>query len=76
MNFLNQKYELQLDEMGAVMSLKSMGKQFIKQRLPLFVFQLRDGGNTQIINSDQAQNITLCDNGDNIKIKYEFNNEE
>lgn len=72
MKFSNQKYELQLDKMGAVMSLKSMGKQFIKQRLPLFVFQLRDGGNTQIINSDQAQNITLCDNGDNIKLKYEF----
>lgn len=74
MKFLNQNYALQLDSKGAIISLESKGKQFVKTRLPLFEFQLRDGGDTQIINSDQAKNIILCENDDNVKLKYEFDN--
>ena len=72
MIFENQKYTVQLDDKGAIVSLISGGKQFLKKRLPLFDLQLRSGESTQILNSDDAKDIDICKADDTITIKYDF----
>lgn len=74
MKFTRGNYSVKLDLKGAIISLISCDKQFINTRLPLFAFQLRCGDKTQILNSDDAQNIEFCKNDDNVLIKYEFVN--
>ncbi len=74
MEFVTKNYIAKLDDKGAFVSLESNKKQFVKQRLPLFAFGLRNGDQTQIINSDNATKIELFKNSDNIEIKYEFDN--
>ena len=53
MIFKNEKYTINFDLKGAIVSLESSGKQFVKTRLPLFVLQLRNGGETALLNSDE-----------------------
>jgi len=72
MEFSNKKFNLQIDNKGAIISLKNAGKQFVKARLPLFAFQLRNGAQTKIINSDNARKVEFFNNVDGIEIKYEF----
>ena len=73
MNIQGKNYIAELDDKGAVTSIISNGKQFVKKRLPLFSLQLRLGDETKILNSDDA--ITVDINKEkNIKIKYEFTN--
>lgn len=74
MIFKDKKYIAQLDDKGAFVSLISGGKQFVNVRLPLFELQLRNGGNTDIICSDDAKNITFCKDNSAVKISYEFEN--
>ncbi len=74
MIFQTEKYTVQLDDKGAIASLESGGKQFLKTRLPLFDLQLRSGENTQNFNSDDAKNIEISKDNDTVKIKYEFDN--
>lgn len=47
-------YTIHLDEKGAITSLTSRTKQFVRTRLPLFEVLLRDGGNARRISSDEA----------------------
>lgn len=74
MIFKDKKYIAQLDDKGAFVSLISGGKQFVNVRLPLFELQLRNGGNTDKICSDDAKNITFCKDNSAVKISYEFEN--
>ena len=74
MEYITQNYTIKFDDKGAITSLFSNNKQFIKSRLSLFSFQLRNGGETRIISSDDAQNTQLCKNDDIINIKYTFDN--
>ena len=74
MEYITQNYTIKFDDKGAITSLFSNNKQFIKSRLSLFSFQLRNGGETRIISSDNAQNTQLCKNDDIINIKYTFDN--
>lgn len=70
----NDKYTVELDSLGAVMSLESGGKQFLKQRLPLLQFMLRDGENTGILTSDDADKAAFTQNGNTAEIKFDFKN--
>ena len=72
MEIARKNYTLQLDDKGAIVSLVGLSKQFVKSRLPLFAFQLRNGEKTQIINSDSAQNITVNQLEERIELKYDF----
>lgn len=72
MEYVAQNYAIKFDDKGAVTSLFSNGKQFVKQRLPLLFFQLRNGGETLIINSDDAKNIEFYKSDDTARIKYVF----
>ena len=72
MIFENQKYTVQLDDKGAIVSLISSGKQFLKTRLPLLNLQLRSGEKTEILNSDDAKSIDICKADDTVTIKYDF----
>lgn len=74
MNFEKSNYNISLDDLGAVTSLVSGGKQFVKQRLPLFTVQLRLKDKTNILSSDDAKNIIINPKDDIIEIEYEFNN--
>ncbi len=74
MQFVTKNYTANLDDKGAFMLLESVGKQFIKQRLPLFSFQLRNGFETQIIDSDNAIKIEFLKNSNNVNIRYKFEN--
>ena len=47
MIFRNKNYTVEFDSNGAIVSLKSGGKQFVKTRLPLFALQLRNGNETK-----------------------------
>ena len=49
---------------GAVTSLKSGSKEFIHTVLPLFSFQLRNGGETHVFSSDMARIIDISVNDD------------
>ena len=60
MDFTAQKYRLRLDDKGAIEALISNDKNFIKQRLPLFEFQLRNGEktyNAKIMLTDSGKRI-------------------
>ena len=72
MIFQTKKYTVQLDDKGAIVSLISGGKQFLKTRLPLLNLQLRSGEKTEILNSDDAKDIVICKADDNVTIKYDF----
>ncbi|MBR5473714.1 MAG: hypothetical protein IKU82_06985, partial [Clostridia bacterium] len=74
MIFKSEKYIAQLDPKGAIVSLEGGNKQFVKKRLPLFQFKLRDGGKTQLLTSDDAKNVAFFKNDDALKIDYEFEN--
>lgn len=74
MEYITQNYAIKFDDKGAITSLFSNNKQFVKSRLSLFSFQLRNGGETRLISSDDAQNIHLCKKNDGIKAKYIFDN--
>ena len=81
MKFTNEKYSIELDQLGAILSMESGGKQFVKSRLPLFAVQLRSGNNTQIITSDEARRIEFgitsatAETAENtVNIQYEFPN--
>ena len=72
MIFQTKKYTVQLDDKGAIVSLISGGKQFLKTRLPLLNLQLRSGEKTEILNSDDAKDIDICKADDIVTIKYDF----
>lgn len=72
MIFENKKYIIEFDKKGAIASLESGGKQFVKQRLPLFQFCLRNKGETQILTSDDAESVNLKQNGDFVKFEFVF----
>lgn len=74
MIFQNSKYSVELDEKGAIVSLKSHNKQFINARLPLFTLQLRDGEDVCKINSDNAKKIEFSQKENTIKFKHQFDN--
>lgn len=74
MKFIKEKYSIDFDEKGAIVSLISGEKQFVNTRLPLFVLQLRDGENTCKLNSDDAYDIDIVQEADTLKIKYGFDN--
>lgn len=70
----NENYDIEINDNGAITSLESGGKQFVKQVLPLLQFQLRDGEDTKIISSDSADKIEFCQNKDTVEFKFTFNN--
>ncbi len=70
----NQKYTVELDNKGAIVSLESGGKQFANCRLPLFQFRLRDGNKTQLITSDEAKIIEFNQRGNTAEVKFQFEN--
>ena len=70
----NENYNIEINDNGAITSLESGGKQFVKQVLPLLQFQLRDGEDTKIISSDSADKIGFCRNEDTVEFKFTFNN--
>ena len=70
----NENYNIEINDNGAITSLESGGKQFVKQVLPLLQFQLRDGEDTKIISSDSADKIEFCRNEDTVEFKFTFNN--
>lgn len=72
MEFINKNFALRLDSKGAISFLESKGKQFIKTRMPLFVFQLRDGDLIQVLNSDEAKSIEFNNADNGAEIRYEF----
>ena len=65
-----EKYSLCLDDKGKITSLKSGGKEFICEVMPLFNARLRKNGKMGCINSDMAQNASVSEKGDEIIIKY------
>ena len=68
----NKNYVVEINNKGAITSLESNGKQFVKCALPLFQFKLRDGGETEILTSDDAKDIELLNNDNQIEIKFVF----
>lgn len=70
----NENYNIEINDNGAITSLESGGKQFVKQVLPLLQFQLRDGEDIKIIDSDSADKIESCCNEDIVEFKFTFNN--
>lgn len=69
-----EKYSIELDNSGAIISLTSGGKQFIKQRLPLLSLQLRQGEKVELLNSDNAEKVEIAQAEDVIKIRFTFKN--
>lgn len=67
-----EKYIVEFDNSGAIISLLSGGKQFAFKRLALFRFQLRSGAETEIFTSDDADNIELLNNENDLNIKFNF----
>ena len=74
MVFQKEKYSIAFDEFGAVTSLESGGKQFLKQRLPLLQFRLRDGEKTEVLTSDDADKAVLSKNENTVELNFEFKN--
>ncbi len=68
----NDKYIVEIGSKGEIVSLVSGEKQFVKCQLPLFVLQLRNGGETKRLSSDEAKNIKIDKNDNIILAKYEF----
>lgn len=68
----NEKYAIEIDAQGAIISLESGNKQFIKQRKPLFSLQLRKGAVVKNTDSDNAKNILLEQKDNALELKYEF----
>lgn len=69
-----EKYSIELDNLGSIISLTSSGKQFIKQRLPLLSLQLRQGEKVEILNSDNAEKVEIVPEEDVTKIRFTFKN--
>ena len=67
-----EKYSMEINNKGAIVSLISGGKQFVKTVLPLLQFRLRSGGETQILTSDEADNIAIKENGNNIVLTFKY----
>ena len=57
MVFSNQKYKVTFNEKGAITSLLSGSKEFVRKILPLFQFRMREGAKVSLYNSDMADNI-------------------
>ncbi len=74
MRIKKDNYIIELDDKCAIASLESCGKQFVKQRLPLLQFRLREGMNTEILTSDDATSVQADKNESVIIIKFDFKN--
>ena len=72
MLFSNEKYTAEIDGLGAFVSLLSGGKQFIKERLPLFAFRLREKGEVSYFTSDEAQKVEITKNDRAVSLRYDF----
>lgn len=74
MLFSNEKYTAEIDGLGAFVSLSSGGKQFVKERLPLFAFRLREKDEVSYITSDEAQKVEITKNDRAVSLRYDFQN--
>ena len=69
----NNKYSIEFDQKGSIISLKSNGKEFVCSPLPLFSFKLRKADETIIITSDEAIVSLIENNEEKLVYSFEFN---
>lgn len=69
-----EKYSVEFDSKGQILSLISKQKQFIKEVLPLFQFRLRNECNTMVYTSNQADEISVLSNDNFLIFEYKYNN--
>ena len=72
MKITHPKYTVEFDALGQIVSLVSGGKAFVGEALPLLQFRLRRGAETEIYTSNQADDIKIEGNGDEVIIEYRF----
>lgn len=70
----NKKYSIALNSKGAIESLVSAGKEFVKKELPLFQFRLRNGTVTEVFHSDSADKIEVNTERNAIQFTYIYQN--
>ncbi len=74
MKILKEKYNVSLSANGEIVSLVSSGKEFIKQVLPLFQFRLRNGTETQVITSNEADKIETTKKNNIVELRFVYQN--
>lgn len=68
----NPKYKIEIGDKGEILSLNSLGKEFVGAVLPLFQLRLRKGGETELLYSSLADKTEQITEDGNPSFKYTF----
>ena len=72
MKLCKDNYTVEFDDRGQIVSLRSGGKEFVGEVLPLLQFRLRNGEETEVYTSNEADVVFLEEANGHITISYSY----